>query len=87
LRYWNEHEEAYESKGMASYNQRSQYWHLQSLTCNKDFRCIITKSALDLKMAPKTRHRQEKTEKLKQEKHTNKRRKKNSPDHLRLVKP
>jgi hypothetical protein len=33
--------------------QRSQCWHLQRVTCNKDFRCTITDSALDLKMGPK----------------------------------
>jgi hypothetical protein len=33
--------------------QRSQCWHLQRGACNKEFRCIITNSALDLKMGPK----------------------------------
>jgi hypothetical protein len=48
--------------------QRSQCWHLQRVACNKDFRCIITNSALDLKMGPKDKaqtrkNREPKTEK------------------------
>jgi hypothetical protein len=54
-------------KALLVTTQRSQYWHLQRVTHNKAFKCIVTNqdSALDLKIGPKDKDTDKKKHKNK----------------------